>query len=143
MSESNEVLSEPKLERRTRRRFTAAEKQRLLGEAEALGRGEQSAWLRRNGLYASQLSEWRKTLAETGVLGLEPKSAGRKPADPRDRELERLRKENARLQQRAEVAEDLVELQKNWPGCSNRPAASRCHEAAGGATIAGSTQPRL
>ena len=36
MSESNEVLSEPTLERRTRRRFSAAEKQRLLAEADAL-----------------------------------------------------------------------------------------------------------
>ena len=54
MSESNEVLTEPKLERRTRRRFSAAEKQRLLAEADALPHGEQGAWRRRNGLYAAQ-----------------------------------------------------------------------------------------
>jgi hypothetical protein len=35
VSESNEVVTEPKLERRTRRRFSAAEKQRLLAEADA------------------------------------------------------------------------------------------------------------
>lgn len=112
MSESNEVVTEPKLERRTRRRFSAAEKQRLLAEADALPHGEQAAWLRRNGLYAAQLSQWRKALAEQGAQGLEPKSGGRKPADPRDREIERLRRENARLEHRAQVAEDLVELQK-------------------------------
>jgi transposase-like protein len=112
VSESNEVVTEPKLERRTRRRFSAAEKQRLLAEADALPHGEQAAWLRRNGLYAAQLSQWRKALAEQGTQGLEPKSGGRKPADPRDREIERLRRENARLEHRAQVAEDLVELQK-------------------------------
>ncbi|WP_295883594.1 transposase [uncultured Thiohalocapsa sp.] len=112
MSESTEVLTEPKLERRTRRRFSAAEKQRLLAEADALPHGEQGAWLRRNGLYAAQLSQWRKALAEQGTQGLEPKRGGRQPADPRDREIERLRRENARLERRAQVAEDLVALQK-------------------------------
>lgn len=112
MSESNEVLTEPRLERRTRRRFSAAEKQRLLAEADALPHGEQGAWLRRNGLYAAQLSQWRKALTEQGTQGLEPKRGGRQPADPRDRELERLRRENARLEHRAQVAEDLVALQK-------------------------------
>ncbi len=112
MSESNEVLTEPKLERRTRRRFTAAEKQRLLAEADALPHGEQGAWLRRNGLYAAQLSQWRKTLAEQGAQGLEAKRGGRTATDPRDREIERLRRENARLERRAQVAEDLVERQK-------------------------------
>jgi transposase-like protein len=112
VSESNEVLTEPRLERRTRRRFSAAEKQRLLAEADALPHGEQGAWLRRNGLYAAQLSQWRKALSEQGTQGLEPKRGGRQPADPRDRELERLRRENARLEHRAQVAEDLVALQK-------------------------------
>jgi transposase-like protein len=112
VSESNEVLTEPKLERRTRRRFSAAEKQRLLAEADALPHGEQGAWLRRNGLYAAQLSQWRKTLAEQGSEGLARKRGGRQPSDPRDREIERLRHENARLERRAQVAEDLVALQK-------------------------------
>ena len=47
MSESNEVVTEPTLERRSRRRFSAADKKRLLAEADALPRGEQGAWLRR------------------------------------------------------------------------------------------------
>ena len=116
MSESNEVLTEPKLERRTRRRFSVAEKQRLLAQADALPRGEQGAWLRRNGLYAAQLSQWRKTFAEQGTQGLEPKRGGRKPSDPRDREIERLRRDNARLERRVQVAEDLVALQKKTLG---------------------------
>jgi hypothetical protein len=50
VSDANEVVTEPTLERRTRRRLSAAEKQRLLAEAAALPRGQQGAWLRRNGL---------------------------------------------------------------------------------------------
>ena len=53
---SSEVPTDSQLERRTRRRFSAAEKQRLLAEADALAHGEQGAWLRRQGLYAAQLS---------------------------------------------------------------------------------------
>ncbi|MGB5832938.1 MAG: hypothetical protein WBG92_13240 [Thiohalocapsa sp.] len=59
MSESNEVVTEPALERRTRRRFCAADTQRLLAQADALPHGEQGAWRRRNGLYAPQLNDWQ------------------------------------------------------------------------------------
>jgi len=112
LSNSQEVPTEPTLERRTRRRFSAAEKQRLLQEHDQQPRGEKGAWLRRNGLYAGQLAEWRCTLSETGTQGLEPAQGGRKPKDPRDREIERLKRENAKSQRRAERAEELVALQK-------------------------------
>ena len=68
--------------------------------------------MRRNGLYAGQLSTWRKELADHGEAGLAGVSPGRKPADPRDREIERLKKTNARLERRAYVAEQLIDLQK-------------------------------
>lgn len=112
MDESNEVQTEPSLERRSRRRFSGADKQRLVAEFEALGRGEKGEWLRRNGLYASQLANWRKTLAEAGMVGLEPDKGGRKPKDPRDRRIEALEREKRHLEQRARVAEDTVDLQK-------------------------------
>ena len=70
------------------------------------------AWLRRQGLYAGQLSTWRKDLAEHGETGVAARQPGRKPADPRDKELERLKKANAKLERRAYVAEQLVDLQK-------------------------------
>lgn len=120
MSESNEVEPEPSLERRTRRQFSGAEKKRLVEEMDALARGEKGAWLRRNGLYAAQLATWRKALAETGERGLEPKTGGRKPADPREREIERLRRDKARLEQRLETAEELIELQKKLSGLLDR-----------------------
>jgi transposase-like protein len=74
-----EVAPDAVMERRTRRRFTAGDKQRLLAEVERLGHGEVGPWLRRNGVYATQLSTWRKQLAADGVAGLSPKAPGRKP----------------------------------------------------------------
>lgn len=112
MSDPNEVVTDPRLERRTRRRFSVAEKKRLLAQADELPHGEKGAWLRRNGLYAGQLSTWRKELAEQGEASLDALKPGRKPADPRDKEIERLKKANAKLEQRASVAEQLVDLQK-------------------------------
>lgn len=120
MSESNEVEPEPNLERRTRRQFSGAEKKRLIEEMDALPRGDKGAWLRRNGLYAGQLANWRKALSETGTQGLEPKTGGRKPADPRDRELERLRRDKARLEHELQTAEDLIDLQKKLSGLLDR-----------------------
>ena len=111
-SSATEIMPDPKLEKRTRRRFSAAEKQRLLSEADALPHGEKGAWLRRNGLYGAQLSAWRKQYAEHGLDGLQPQASGRKPLDSRDRQIERLQRDNARLHRRAEVAEQLIELQK-------------------------------
>lgn len=107
-----EIAPDPRLEKRTRRRFSAAEKQRLMTEADALVHGEQGAWLRRNGLYAAQLSGWRKQYAEHGLDGLQVQTPGRKGADPRDRRIDQLQRENRHLHRRAEVAEQLVELQK-------------------------------
>lgn len=112
MSDSREVITDPRLEKRTRRRFSVTEKKRLLAECDALPHGQKGAWLRRQGLYAGQLSNWRKDLAEHGKLSMAARRPGRKPADRRDREIERLQKANAKLERRAQVAEQLVELQK-------------------------------
>lgn len=109
---ATEIQPDPRLEKRTRRRFSGAEKLRLLIEADALPHGDKGAWLRRNGLYAAQLSAWRKQHAGHGLDGLQPQSPGRKAADPRDRQIASLQRDNARLHRRAEVAEQLVDLQK-------------------------------
>lgn len=112
MSDSDEVITDPRLEKRTRRRFSVAEKKRLLAEADGLPYGEKGAWLRRKGLYAGQLTTWRKDLAEHGEAGVAARKPGRKAADTRDKELEHLKKANSRLERRAYVAEQLVDLQK-------------------------------
>jgi transposase len=94
-----------------RRRFSAAYKLRILEEAAACGNGEIGALLRREGLYSSHLTTWRRQ-QETGQLaGLAPKKRGPKP-DPQAEELKRLRRENERLQVRLQQAEAIIEAQK-------------------------------
>ena len=104
---------QPSPERRTR---TAAEKLRILQEYDAapVGSPERGAVLRREGIYTSQISKWRK-LRERGLLGaLAPQRRGPKvaPRDPLQEELEQLRKENARLQARLTRAEAIIDVQK-------------------------------
>lgn len=102
-------------EKARRRRFSAEYKRHVLREAAGCTeRGELGALLRREGLYSSHLSEWRKQ-AESGELeGLTPRKRGPKaqPVDPRDKEIQRLKREMAKLERRAVRAEALVELQK-------------------------------
>lgn len=104
---STEVVAKAK-----RKRFTAAEKLRILREADACqGSGEVGALLRREGIYSSYLSTWRKQ-RELGELdGLKPQKRGPKP-DPQAVELARLRRENERLQERLRQAELIISVQK-------------------------------
>jgi len=120
MVDSSEIVTDPRLEQRTRRRFSVAKRKRLLAEADTLPHGDKGAWLRRKGLYAGQSSTWRKELAEHGEASLAARKPGRKAADPRDKEIERLKKANARLEKRAYVAEQLVGIQKNTPHLRDR-----------------------
>jgi transposase-like protein len=97
-----------------RRRWSAAEKLRILEAADAChAPGEVGALLRREGVYSSQLSQWRRQRAEGGKEALAPKQRGRPvQVDPRDTELARLRRENERLQTRLAQAETIIEVQK-------------------------------
>jgi transposase-like protein len=118
------VTPDPRLESRTRRRFSAAEKIALIDQFDALAHGDKGEWLRKNGLYAAQLSIWRKERREQGEAGLEPKTPGQKPKDPRDVRIEQLSREVATLRQRAELAEALVDLQKKvWRLDESTPSA--------------------
>jgi transposase len=109
-----EIMPDPQLEKRQRRRFSAEQKRRILDEVAACAeRGQVSAILRREGLYASQLSTWRRQREAQGLLGLEPKSAGRKPVyDAKDREIARLEKERAKFARELELARKVMGLQK-------------------------------
>ena len=103
-----EVDAKPK-----RRRFTGAYKQRIIEECDAATElGEIGEILRREGLYSSHLSEWRKTRRREGVAGLAAKKRGRKPKSELTRENERLRRDLARAEERARRAELIVEAQK-------------------------------
>jgi transposase-like protein len=97
--------------RARRRQFTVAYKQRILEEAERCTEtGEIGALLRREGLYSSTLSKWRQQRDEAVKSALDQKP-GRKPADPLSGEVNRLRRENARLKQNLERAEKVIEVQ--------------------------------
>ena len=98
-----------------RRRFSAAEKLRVLREADRCTKpGELSALLRREGLYSSHLSTWRAARTRGELAGLTPRRRGpqAKPVDPRDKKLVEQAREIARLQARLERAEGLIAVQQ-------------------------------
>ena len=98
-----------------RRSFTAKYKREIVRKADACkAAGEVGALLRREGLYSSHLTVWRRELEKQDLAALAPKKRGPKvePVDPAVQELAMLRRENAKLQARAERAELLVEIQK-------------------------------
>jgi transposase len=107
---THQVHADPILEKRRRRTFSAVERTRLLSEYEQLGFGQKGAWLRKQGLYDGQTSEWRKAAASAEGIG--PKQAGRKPLSVEAREVAELKLENAKLSKRALIAEGLLEIQK-------------------------------
>ena len=108
-----QVTPEPALEKRTRRQLTPEYKLRIIAEADACKRGELGALLRREKLYSSQLSDWRREFSENGVAGLSKSAPG--PAasrTPEQRRIDQLEKENDRLNRKLEIANDCLDLQK-------------------------------
>jgi transposase len=98
-----------------RRTFTAAYKQQILRQADACTKpGERGALLRREGLYSSHLTEWRRARDLGGLAGLEPAQRGPKvqPVDPSAVELKQLRRDLARVQAKLERAELVIDIQK-------------------------------
>ena len=103
---------DPEVPERARgpRRYSASYKAQILEEYERLDKASKGALLRRKGLYTSLISEWRKQ-RDRGALQALAKPAGRQPADPRDREVDRLRKENQRLASELDKARKVIEVQ--------------------------------
>ena len=102
-------------EKPVRRRFTAEYKLRILREADrATGAGQLGALLRREGLYSSHLTTWRKQREEGTLAGLTPKRRGRKPNPDAAliAENERLRRQTERLAEKLRQAETIIEVQK-------------------------------
>ena len=105
-----------------RRRFTAQYKLEIVRQADACkASGEIGALRRREGLFSSQLTDWRRS-RERGEL-LAPKKRGRKPkvVDERDRKIAELEKQVRKASARAEHAEALVDLQKEVAVLLGRP----------------------
>ena len=103
------------LERPVRRTFDRDYKLRILQEADACTvSGQLGALLRREGLYSSHLTAWRRQRTAGTLAGLAPKRRGRKAraVDPLAEENRRLRRENERLATRLKQAETIIEVQK-------------------------------
>jgi transposase len=102
-------------EKPVRQRFDAEYEARILREADQLtAPGQLGALLRREGLYSSHLSAWRKQRDEAALAGLVPKRRGRKP-DPNAAlvaENQRLVRENAKLMRKLRRTETILDVQK-------------------------------
>jgi transposase len=100
-------------EKAFRRRFTAEYKLNILRQADHCNPGEIGALLRREGLYSSHLTTWRRQREAGTLSALSPKQRGRKASHhPLQPEVDRLRKENRRLQKRLQRAELIIDIQK-------------------------------
>jgi transposase-like protein len=102
-------------ERAARRRFTAEYKLQVLQHADVCaGTGEVGALLRREGLYSSHLTTWRRQRERGSLAALSPKQRGRPagPPSPLARRVAELERENARLTQRLQQAETIIAVQK-------------------------------
>ena len=109
----NQVTPAPELEKRTRRRFSTEYKLRIMAEADQCAHGELGVLLRREGLYSSQLQQWRRELESNGGQALDKTQPGPAPRKtPEQRRIEQLEKEKAKLERKLQMTEDCVELQK-------------------------------
>ena len=102
------------VERAARRRFTPQYKLKILREAERCSTpGEVGALLRREGLYSSNLSAWRKQREAGAFASMSATKRGRQPKlSAQDKELARLRQELERVHKKLGQAEKIIEVQK-------------------------------
>ena len=94
----------------TRRRFAPEYKARILAEYERLVDGEKGALLRREGLYSSLITEWRKQAARGAAEGL-AKKRGRLGPDAKDRQIAKLAADNERLRAELATKDKVIEVQ--------------------------------
>ncbi len=96
-----------------RRKFTAKYKLGILERADACTQpGEIAELLRREGLYTSHLTYWRKQVKD-GALKELGKPRGRKPADGRDRQIVELTRRAERAEGELVKARKVIEIQGN------------------------------
>ncbi len=110
MTLSNQV-PDPEVPAKARSRtYSAAYKARILDEYEALDKAGKGSLLRREGLYTSLLAAWKKQRDQAVATAL-ARPAGRPPADTRDREIARLRRDNERLAVELGKARKVIDIQ--------------------------------
>jgi transposase-like protein len=121
------AAASPELSDRPRRRvFPAKEKLRILDALDRVAGvpGATGALLRREGVYSSSISEWRRQRAAGTYEALSPAARGPKPVEPNllTAENAQLLRENKRLKQRLERADAVIEIQKKVAALLNLPA---------------------
>ena len=106
-----------------RRRFTAEHKQHILAEADrAKGSGGVGALLRREGLYSSLLTTWRRERDAVILQALAPQKRGPKSKrDPVAEENQQLRRETLQLKEALRKAEIVIDIQKKVAALLGRP----------------------
>jgi transposase len=113
-STSTPIPSSQALSPRKRRVFSADYKLKILEEAaQAHEPGSLGALLRREHLYSSHLTCWRRELDLHGKLGMTAIQRGRKPKlDPKDLRIHELESKLAKVEREALFLRQLVDLQK-------------------------------
>ena len=109
-----EVVAKP-----TRRQFTAPYRLRILEEADRCTEpGEVGRLLRREGLYSSHLSAWRKARRKGSLQGLSAKKRGAKPSErnPLDAKVRELEAKVARLEKELHTAHTILDVQGKVAG---------------------------
>jgi transposase len=106
-----EEVPDPQVpERAKRRQYSAKYKAEILAEYDRLDRDGRGALMRREGLYSSLISEWRKQ-RDKGALEALGRSKGRPPADPVERENARLKAQVAKLEAELDTSRRVIEVQ--------------------------------
>jgi transposase len=106
-----EEVPDPQVpERAKRRQYSAKYKAEILAEYDRLDRDGRGALMRREGLYSSLVSEWRKQ-RDKGALDALGKTRGRPPADPVERENARLKAQVAKLEAELDTSRRVIEVQ--------------------------------
>ena len=101
-----------------RRRFSADYKLRILEEADACeAPGEVGRLLRREGLYSSHLAAWRKARRRGSLAELSKRRGPKgKPVNPLARKVEKLERENLRLEEELRKAHVILDVQGKVAG---------------------------
>lgn len=134
------AAASPELSDRPKRRtFTAGEKLRILAETDrAADTGGISAILRREGVYSSSLTDWRRQRDAGAFEALKPLKRGPKEVaiNPMAAELAQANRENAWLKQRLAQAEAIIGIQKKlrpcWAFLWRHPTATRSRDGGDG-----------
>ena len=108
-----QITPDPALEKRTRRTFSTAYKLKIIQLADACQHGELGPLLRKEKLYANQLSQWRREFEANGVSGLSKSAPGPKSAlSPEQRRIAQLERDIVKLNKQMAMKDSCLELQK-------------------------------